>query len=342
MTFWADNANDSYPESFKVCVATADNPGASDFTQVWSGSAKESGAKANVRHDANRYDNWRQHTVDLSAYAGQNVYIAFHDVNYDMYEVWIDDVTISASGVGPDQPGETNCLGAMIFVDGEWAAFVPAPTNTYTHEGEGENICVRMVYDGEAELPDNNFYYAMSCEECAVPEQGCAPVENLTGYYQNDPEYGEAIFVEWDEPEGVVSYELYIGGELAGTLEPGGLPLVIYGLEGYPAMTLPIGVVAVYDDCESEMVEVNVNYDEVPENNLEVALFPNPTKDNVTIQAAGMNHITVMSVLGQVVYDAEVSSDEVILNMSQFNAGVYVVRIVTANGVGTRRVTVVK
>ena len=343
LTFWADNANDSYPESFKVCVATADNPGASDFTQVWSGSAKESGAKANVRHDANRYDNWRQHTVDLSAYAGQNVYIAFHDVNYDMYEVWIDDVTISASGVGPEpQPGETNCLGAMIFVDGEWEAFVPAPTNTYTYEGEGENICVRMVYDGEAELPDNNFYYAMSCEECAVPEQGCAPVENLTGYYQNDPEYGEAIFVEWDEPEGVVSYELYIGGELAGTLEPGGLPLVIYGLEGYPAMTLPIGVVAVYDDCESEMVTVNVNYDEVPENNLEVALFPNPTKDNVTIQAAGMNHITVMSVLGQVVYDAEVSSDEVILNMSQFNAGVYVVRIVTANGVGTRRVTVVK
>ena len=346
LTFWADNANDSYPESFKVCVATADNPGASDFTQVWSGSAKESGAKANVRHDANRYDNWRQHTVDLSAYAGQNVYIAFHDVNYDMYEVWIDDVTISASGVGPEpQPGETNCLGAMIFVDGEWEAFVAAPTNTYTYEGEGENICVRMVYDGTAELPDNNFYYAMSCEECVElnPEpQGCAPVENLTGYYQNDPEYGEAIFVEWDEPEGVVSYELYIGGELAGTLEPGGLPVVIYGLEGYPAMTLPIGVVAVYDDCESEMVEVNVNYDEVPENNLEVALFPNPTKDNVTIQAAGMNHITVMSVLGQVVYDAEVSSDEVILNMSQFNAGVYVVRIVTANGVGTRRVTVVK
>ena len=595
LTFWADNANDSYPESFKVCVATADNPGASDFTQVWSGNAKESGAKANVRHDANRYDNWRSHSIDLSAYAGQNVYIAFHDVNYDMYEVWIDDVALTAgaksgnmnadnapvahnttvhgrnawdlmftftapeaaqygvvtdgnnfytsnwgyssaahnfykydmegnmiegfeisgcgtlrgmtydgtnfygvansstvycvdlanhsvvntftssygamrgitydpvrdgfwvignwsgsltlidrtgaivqvgptpasvsdlayykdendvehvfcfnnadNGVydynittntlgssvfnfsnvpgfdsgssggchvasingkmafigdmqqdpnligvyelrddnsGPDPIEPTgNILGAMIFVDGEWEAFVPAPTNTYTYEGEGENICVRMVYDGEAELPDNNFYYAMSCEECAElnPEPACAPVENLTGYYQNDPEYGEAIFVEWDEPEGVVSYELYIGGELAGTLEPGGLPLVIYGLEGYPAMTLPIGVVAVYDDCESEMVEVNVNYDEVPENNLEVALFPNPTKDNVTIQAAGMNHITVMSVLGQVVYDAEVSSDEVILNMSQFNAGVYVVRIVTANGVGTRRVTVVK
>ena len=90
------------------------------------------------------------------------------------------------------------------------------------------------------------------------------------------------------------------------------------------------------------MVETSIYYDEVPENSAEIALFPNPTKDNVTIKAAGMRHITVTSVLGQVVYDAEVDDNEVILNMSQYNAGVYMVRVVTANGVGTRRVTVVR
>ena len=95
LTFFADNANDSYPESFSVCVATAENPTAADFTQVWSGSAKGTGNGATVRHINNRYDNWRSHSIDLSAYAGQNVYIAFHDVNYDMYEVWIDDVELS-------------------------------------------------------------------------------------------------------------------------------------------------------------------------------------------------------------------------------------------------------
>ena len=246
-------------------------------------------------------------------------------------------------GPTPVEPTGT-ILGAMIFVDGEWEAFVAAPTNTYTYEGEGENICVRMVYDGEAELPDNNFYYAMSCEECAElnPEpQGCAPVENLTGYYENTS-YGESIIIDWDEPEGATSYKIYFNDELLGSVGSGNLPIVIYGLEGEPAQNFVIGVVAVHPDCESEMVTVNVFYDNVPENEAEMALYPNPTKDNVTIEAAGMRHITVMSVLGQVVYDAEVSSDEVILNMSQFNAGVYVVRIVTANGVGTRRVTVVK
>ena len=97
LNFWADNANDNYPENFSVCIATVDNPTANDFTTVWTGGAKGNGGqKANVRHDANRYDNWRSHSIDLSAYAGQNVYIAFHDVNYDAYEVWIDDVELTA------------------------------------------------------------------------------------------------------------------------------------------------------------------------------------------------------------------------------------------------------
>jgi len=73
-----------------------------------------------------------------------------------------------------------------------------------------------------------------------------------------------------------------------------------------------------------------------------VALFPNPTTDNVTIQAEGMSHITVTSVLGQVVYDADVNGDEMVLNMGQFNAGMYMVRINTANGVVVKRVTVMQ
>jgi Cleaved Adhesin Domain. len=76
LTFWADNANDSYPDHFGVAVATADNPTPNDFTIVWEGGAKGAAGKAAVRHDNNRYNNWRQHTVNLGAYAGQAVWIA--------------------------------------------------------------------------------------------------------------------------------------------------------------------------------------------------------------------------------------------------------------------------
>ncbi|MBO4724289.1 MAG: DUF2436 domain-containing protein, partial [Bacteroidaceae bacterium] len=102
LTFFADNANDTYPENFSVCVATAANPTASDFTSVWSGGAKGTVSDgAMLRHTNNRYENWRQHTIDLSAYAGQNVWIAFHDANYDAYEIWIDDVTFTTDEKAP-------------------------------------------------------------------------------------------------------------------------------------------------------------------------------------------------------------------------------------------------
>ena len=252
------------------------------------------------------------------------------------------DDTNPGPGPGPQPSGDI--LGAMIFVDGEWEAFVPAPTNSYTYEGDGNEVCVRMVYNGTNNLPEGNIYYSMSCPECDEfnPSAACEPVTNLNGYYQYSAEFGEAIYLEWDQPEGATSYEVYLLGELLGTVAPDELPVVIYGLEGLPAITLPFGVVAVYPDCQSEMVMVDVFYDEVPEDSDNVALYPNPTKDNVTIEANGMSRITVVSMLGQVVFDTEVSGDTYVMNMSQFTAGMYMVRVYTESGVTVKRVTVMK
>jgi hypothetical protein len=50
----------------------------------------------------------------------------------------------------------------------------------------------------------------------------------------------------------------------------------------------------------------------------------------------------VVSVLGQVVYDTELNADEYTLNMAQFNAGMYMVRIHTEEGVTVKRVTVMQ
>ena len=53
IAFWADNANDNYPENFSVCVSTAATPTAASFTEVWSGGAKGTGnGGATVRRSA--------------------------------------------------------------------------------------------------------------------------------------------------------------------------------------------------------------------------------------------------------------------------------------------------
>ena len=98
LDFYFDYANDDYPDHFEVCVATASNPVASDFISVWNVDMRSRAEKTTVRHSNNRYLNWRNVTVDLNAYAGQDVWIAFHHQDSDMYEVWIDDVTINTGG----------------------------------------------------------------------------------------------------------------------------------------------------------------------------------------------------------------------------------------------------
>ena len=117
----------------------------------------------------------------------------------------------------------------------------------------------------------------------------------------------------------------------------------------YYAMT------AVYEEageeCESEPANaygsdetyVVVTVTAIDENGVEgMMVYPNPTKDNVTIKAEGIENITVTNALGQVIMDQVVNTDNKVLNMSQYEAGVYTVRIVTANGVAIERITVVK
>jgi len=111
-------------------------------------------------------------------------------------------------------------------------------------------------------------------------------------------------------------------------------------------------VTAVYDNgCESDFalsaINPTLDYVYVQVTGIDdlegrVALYPNPTNGLVKIEAQGMTHISVVSILGQMVFDSDVNADQYEINMAQFNAGVYVVRIATEYGVSTQRVTVVK
>ncbi len=73
-----------------------------------------------------------------------------------------------------------------------------------------------------------------------------------------------------------------------------------------------------------------------------MVIYPNPTKGNLTIKAEAMTRITIMNALGQVVYDNNVATDNEIINMNQYETGVYLVRIATETGVAVKRVSVVR
>ncbi|MCR5645026.1 MAG: T9SS type A sorting domain-containing protein, partial [Bacteroidales bacterium] len=271
----------------------------------------------------------------VGAYDGKTCF--FGDVQQSPQHIAIYELDGNGTpGPGPGPQPTGDVLGAMIFRDGELIAG-PVTGNSFVDEGVEPGTyeyCIRVAYSN----------YAMACEQCEiveVAEQACDPVSNLEAYYMNYQNQ-EGFVIDWTEPEGALEVAIYFEGESLGTIGASTHPIFL-GFDGpMPAGDYTIGAVAIYDDCESEMVTYSAFYDEVNDNNIVNNIYPNPTNSTVTIEAEGMNHITVASVLGQVVYDADVDADRLELNLGQYNAGLYLVRISTVNGVSVKRVSVVK
>ena len=108
-------------------------------------------------------------------------------------------------------------------------------------------------------------------------------------------------------------------------------------------------VIAIYDHCISNFSnEVIIiifppGIDENNPNNL-IQIFPNPSVNNVYINSkVGINKITVFDEIGKLVYEKKVVEDNNIkINTSSFESGVYFVKIYTNEGVVVRRVAITK
>lgn len=96
-------------------------------------------------------------------------------------------------------------------------------------------------------------------------------------------------------------------------------------------------IVAFYqNDCESDYAEIEVEVtgdDNVSEAlAANVAMYPNPTSGMVTIKAESMRQLRVANMMGQTLMTQTIDNDEVVLDMSSFENGMYLVNIITGNG----------
>ena len=93
---WWERANPYYSDSYSVVLSTTTNDTAA-FTTV-------------IRPYDTTAGEWTQQTVDLSAYAGQSIYIAFHHVDYNMNYLLIDDIALT----GGSTPTESLTINLSI------------------------------------------------------------------------------------------------------------------------------------------------------------------------------------------------------------------------------------
>ncbi len=168
-----------------------------------------------------------------------------------------------------------------------------------------------------------------------LPAQFAFEVTNVAPEIRITDVHEGYIAMAWTEVDGAIAYNLYRDGEL----------LAEYLIETmYNDIEMAIdaqhcyAVTSVFEKGISDLGEAAcANYftglNEADDN---VAIFPNPTTDKVTIQCVGMTLIEVYSAEGKLVRHIEVNEDD--CQLDGLENGIYNVRILRGNDIFVRRI----
>lgn len=125
---------------------------------------------------------------------------------------------------------------------------------------------------------------------------------------------------------------------------------VVFEQFGYPILTVPYGCAEAYQNSNwYDPIGLNGFYEFIeaePQAVSEVgdvisAVYPNPTKGVVKIEAENLQTISVFNALGQLIFDTFVTGDFFEYDFSNQEAGVYFIKVETEKGVETKRVVVI-
>jgi len=176
------------PEHFGVAVSTSGNTNPADFTMV---------------QEWNSVGAYTEYSVDLSAYAGQQIYIAIRHFNTtgETYFLCVDDIKVEGVEAEVMRPA----IGTLVYANGELLATLNHGETTYTHyvNRYTSDYCIRIIQDGGSETGD---YYALAAPQCAEVELECVAPKNLRAENVGDKvvvSWEREIFIDFeDDPQG--------------------------------------------------------------------------------------------------------------------------------------------
>ena len=153
-----------------------------------------------------------------------------------------------------------------------------------------------------------------------------------------EPQNGQ-LLLQWEAPILAETYNVYCNGEqiATGLLEP----TFTDTLRGDALMYQVTGVLnGVESSPSNKAVYGNYAVGEHPE--LEVVLFPNPTRGQVNIKAEGLQEIAVYDVTGRQVIHRFIEGNEAQIDLDELTQGVFFFRVSTEQGCLLQKVVLMK
>lgn len=314
--FYYDYGNDNFPDYFEAGVFTQDPTDATNFTSLWNSSSRgaANAANANVRHtERTRYENWREVAIDLSEFAGQQVWIAFHHQDYDNYELWIDDISIVETA--------------------EWTV-VNGVTNPYTIT----DLTANTTYEVQVQAAcsdDETSNWTASVEFTTLGE---TPVVDTCEVPANIAV--EHNVVTW-ESEAENFNLMYVVANDTTTVEVADNTYTFEGLEDGTVVTVMVQAICDEDNTSDWSEATEFTFEGVGINNygLNANVYPNPTRDVVNVECTVLGaNLSVYDMFGKVVMNTTIQSERTELNLSNVAPGVYMIRIANNNAITTVKV----
>ena len=147
----------------------------------------------------------------------------------------------------------------------------------------------------------------------------------------------EGVVTDPDDPDENIIYSIRSNSnpdELSATLSDKLLILTRLSREAGEAIV----VIRAVSNGQSVSFNIQVTMEFVPdgvgENGAEVAVYPNPVIDRLFVKAENLQMVEVFNQVGQLVF----SSKEAEIDLQQLSEGVYLVRIVSGEGMITKRI----
>ena len=178
---------------------------------------------------------------------------------------------------------------------------------------------------------------------------GCQPPTNLAGEYQWTNE-GFGTMLTWNYDEEPQSFKVYrsedgVNYEMIATVDK---TLREY-LDIVDAGDYYYQVTAFRSYCEStpawvddETDYVHVEVTSVSENgDAGLSVYPNPANTLMSVEAEGLQQVTICNVMGQVVKMQHCAEDGVVINTADLASGIYTISVKTNQGTMMKRFSVI-
>jgi hypothetical protein len=307
------------PQTFLDGVDQGYNAVSEDsFTQ-----SQENPAFANVRGTYNIEGNTINITADFMSYIDMENVRAFITVNEKT----------TTDNVGTN--GETefhhvmmkmldNANGNSININaGEYQQLEFSFDMSSTNVEEMDDLEVALWLQNYETKEIYNSHYAYKNNEHVNP------VRNMNAEIN-----GSNLKISWNAPEAgsPTGYNVYVNGEL----EAENVNALEYVKADANQTHKTAEVVAVYENGTSvavaKIITAGDNVTEIIADNINI--YPNPAKDFVKLSAISgkLSVVKVYNCLGMMIEEIEVNANEVEINISEYNSGIYFFNIETENG----------